>query len=85
MKKSEIAVNNFKIGYILLQNGWNILTAINVMIFTTLHFPCSTTILTIKKETNSAKWTFLSFLIPTVCGIILCLLVNLFAKIIFGL
>lgn len=61
------------ISQILIQNGWTILTAINVMIFTLLHFPCSTTILTIKKETNSLKWTILSFLLPTICGIILCM------------
>lgn len=60
------------IGNILIQNGWTLLTAINVMIFSLLHFPCSTTLLTIKKETSSWKWTIVSFLIPTVCGIILC-------------
>ena len=60
------------IGQILIQNGWTMLTAINVMIFTLLHFPCSTTLLTIKHETGSWKWTFISFLLPTVCGIILC-------------
>ncbi len=61
------------IGQILIQNGWNILTAINVMIFTCLHFPCSTTLLTIKKETGSLKWTIISFLLPTVCGIVICM------------
>ena len=75
--------DNFKIGSILLQNGWNILTAINVMIFTTLHFPCSTTILTIKKETGSWKWSALAFALPTICGIILCLFTNLIYNIIF--
>lgn len=75
--------DNFKIGSILLQNGWNILTAINVMIFTTLHFPCSTTILTIKKETDSWKWSTLAFALPTICGIILCLFTNLIYNIIF--
>ena len=65
--------DNFSIGQILIQNGWNILTAINVMIFTCLHFPCATTLLTIKKETGSLKWTALSFLLPTICGIIICL------------
>ena len=65
--------DNFSIGQILIQNGWNILTAINVMIFTCLHFPCATTLLTIKKETASLKWTALSFLLPTICGIIICL------------
>ena len=63
----------FAIGNILVQNGWTILTAINVMIFTCLHFPCTTTLLTIKKETGKWKWTILSFLIPTICGIILCM------------
>ena len=65
--------DNFSIGQILIQNGWNILTAINVMIFTCLHFPCATTLLTIKKETGSLKWTALSFILPTICGIIICL------------
>ena len=65
--------DNFSIGQILIQNSWNILTAINVMIFTCLHFPCATTLLTIKKETGSLKWTALSFILPTICGIIICL------------
>lgn len=65
-----------QIGQILIQNGWTILTAINVMIFTILHFPCSTTLMTIKKETRSLKWTIISFLIPTVCGIVLCMCTN---------
>ena len=65
--------DTFSIGQILIKNGWTILTAINVMIFTCLHFPCATTLLTIKKETGSLKWTIISFLIPTVCGIILCM------------
>ncbi len=69
--------DNFSIGNILLQNGWTILTAINVMIFTVLHFPCTTTLLSIKKETNSIKWTILSFLLPTVCGIVLCMCTTL--------
>ena len=59
---------------ILIQNGWNLLTAINVMIFTCLHFPCTTTLMTIKKETSSLKWMFMSFAIPTVCGIIICMI-----------
>lgn len=70
---------------ILIANGWTLLTGINVLIFTLLHFPCGTTLLTIKKETGSLKWTFLSFLLPTVCGIILCmtttLVCNLFSSI----
>ena len=65
--------DNFAIGNILVQNGWNILTAINVMIFVVLHFPCGTTLLSIKKETGSWKWTALAFVLPTACGIILCI------------
>ena len=66
-----------QIGSILMQNGWTILTAINVMIFTLLHFPCMTTLMTIKKETGSSKWTWISFAIPTICGIIICCFTNL--------
>ena len=62
-----------QIGQILIQNGWNMQTAMNVMLFTILHFPCTTTLLTIKKETGSWKWTGLAFVIPTVCGIVLCM------------
>lgn len=65
------------IGQILVQNGWTLITAINVMIFTLLHFPCSTTLMTIKKETNSWKWTFVSFALPTICGIMVCMFTNL--------
>ena len=68
--------DTFVIGEILRQNGWTILTAMNVMLFTVLHFPCATTLLTIKKETGSWKWSFISFLLPTVCGIILCMITN---------
>lgn len=66
------------IGQILIQNGWTMLTAINVMIFTCLHFPCTTTLLTIKKETGSLKWTIVSFILPTICGIIICMCTTLF-------
>ena len=69
--------DTFAISQILIQNGWTILTAINVMIFTCLHFPCATTLMTIKKETQSIKWTILSFFIPTVCGIVLCMFTTL--------
>lgn len=68
--------DTFSIGQILIEHGWTILTAINVMLFTILHYPCATTLLTIKKETGSWKWTILSFLLPTICGIIVCMLTN---------
>ena len=69
--------DNFAIGQILLQNGWTLITAINVMIFTLLHFPCSTTLMTIKKETGKWKWSLIAFALPTVCGIIICMCTNL--------
>lgn len=69
--------DTFSIGQILISNSWTILTAINVMLFTLLHFPCATTLLTIKKETGSWKWTFLSFLLPTVCGVLVCMCTTL--------
>lgn len=55
---------------LLISNGWTWLTAINVMLFSLMHFPCGTTLLTIRKETKSWKWTLLSFLIPTIAGIL---------------
>jgi len=65
--------DTFEIGHILRANGWNIITAINMMIFTVLHFPCATTLLTVKKETGKWKWVLLAFILPTACGIILCM------------
>lgn len=61
------------ISQILISNGWTLLTAINIMILSLLHFPCGTTLMTIKKETGSLKWTVLSFIIPSICGIALCI------------
>ena len=69
--------DTIQIGQILIQNGWTMLTAMNVMLFTILHFPCATTLLTVKKETGSWKWTAISFAIPTICGIVLCMFTNL--------
>ena len=61
------------ISNILIGNGWTILTAINVMLFCLMHFPCSTTLITIRKESGSLKWTALAFLIHTFLGIITCM------------
>ena len=61
---------------LLTEHGWNMTTAICMMIFTLFHFPCATTCMTIKKETGSLKWTALSFVLPTVTGILLCMAVN---------
>ena len=61
---------------LLLANGWTWLTALNVMLFSLLHFPCSTTLLTILKETKSKKWMFLSFLIPTLVSLVVLFFVT---------
>ena len=62
---------------ILVDNGWTIKTAICTIVFSLMHFPCSTTCITIKKETHSYKWMFLSILIPTIMGFITCFIINI--------
>ena len=62
---------------LLILNNWTLGTALCTLLFTLLHWPCATTLLTIKKETNSLKWTIVSALTPTIFGLILCFLVNL--------
>lgn len=61
---------------LLADNGWTIKTALCMMTFTMFHFPCATTCMTIKKETGSLKWTALSFALPTITGILLCMIIN---------
>lgn len=60
---------------LLVANGWTWLTATCVMLFSLMHWPCATTCLTIRKETESLKWTAISFLVPTITGIAICFLV----------
>ena len=60
---------------LLVNNGWTFITAICTIIFSLMHWPCSTTCLTIRKETGSFKWTLYSILIPTICGVTLCFIV----------
>ena len=62
------------LGNLLRDNGWTYLTALNMMLFSLLHWPCATTLITIKKETNSVKWTALGFLIPTAIAFVVCFL-----------
>ena len=71
------------IGEILIQNGWTILTAINTMIICLLHFPCSTTLLTIKKESGKWRWSALAFALPTICGIAICIFTTFVYNLIF--
>lgn len=69
---------------LLVDNGWTWLTAVCTMLFSLMHWPCSTTCLTIHKETQSVKWTLISFAVPTVIGMIVCFLVASAARL-FGL
>lgn len=61
---------------IFTANGWTWVTALCTILFSLMHWPCSTTCLTIHKETGSWKWTFLGVLIPALCGFVLCTLVH---------
>ena len=61
---------------LLVSNGWTWLTAVCVMLFSLMHWPCATSCLTIKKETQSFKWSFVSFLIPTATGILICFIIT---------
>lgn len=65
---------------ILLSHGWTYLTGLNVLLFSLLHWPCATTLWTIRKETGSFKWTALSALIPTIVAIIVCFLTTSFCR-----
>lgn len=63
-------------GAMLMANGWTWTTAVCAILFSLNHFPCATTLLTIRKETGSRKWTAISFLLPTVIGICMCAAVH---------
>lgn len=67
---------------ILTNNGWTVITAVCTILFSLMHWPCSTTLLTIKKETGSWKWTAISVVIPTVCGLIVCFIANLLLRLV---
>lgn len=60
---------------LFIDHGWTWLTAVCAMLFALMHWPCGTTCLTIKKETQSVKWTLISFAVPTAAGVILCFVV----------
>ena len=62
-------------GDLLRSGGWTLLTAVNLMLFSLLHNPCSTTIYTIYKETRSARWTTVASLLPVAMGVCVCFLV----------
>lgn len=61
---------------LFVDNGWTWVTAVCTMLFSLMHWPCSTTLLTIRKETGGVKWMAAAFLIPTVTGMLFCFLVS---------
>lgn len=78
---SIVDLSNFnELRTLLINNGWTWLTAVCVMLFSLMHWPCSTTCLTIKKETQSIKWTVISFLVPTVTGVVICFIITTIAR-----
>ena len=64
---------------LLVENGWTWITGLNVMLFSLLHFPCATTLLTMRKETNGVKWPAFTFIITTGIAIAVTFLINTFA------
>lgn len=69
---------------LFLQNGWTWVTAINVMLFSLMHWPCSTTLITIHKETGSWKWTALAAALPTAAGVGACIFFTALARLVGG-
>ena len=68
---------------LLLTQGWTATTAACTILFTLLHWPCATTLMTIHKETESLKWTLLAFLLPTAFGLTLCFLTAQATRLLF--
>ncbi len=73
--------NIFTMKELFINNGWSWITAVSTILFSLIHWPCSTTLLTIKKETGSLKWTVLAAAIPTVIGIAVCIIFTSIARI----
>lgn len=66
---------------LFVDNGWTVATAVSMVLFSLMHWPCSTSVLTVKKETGSMKWTAVAVLLPTALGIVACFIFNLAVKI----
>lgn len=69
---------------VLIEHGWTWLTAVNLLLFSLMHWPCSTTCITMKKETQSWKWTLVGIGIPTAAGITVCFLFTTITRLILG-
>ncbi len=68
------------LGQLLRANGWSWCTALCTMLFSLMHWPCTTTLLTIRKESGSWKWAALAAVAPTLCGMVLCAAVAFLAR-----
>ena len=73
---SLVSMDNRALQGVLTANGWTAVTAVCVILFSLLHFPCATTLMTVKKETGSLKWTVFAAVLPTAFGLAACLLVT---------
>lgn len=71
-------LTTYEMKNLFVQNGWTFITASCTILFSLFHWPCSTSILTIKKETGSIKWTLIAALLPTIWGVVIC---SIFANI----
>lgn len=72
-----VSIENIEsIKSILIENNWAFKTAVSYIVFSILHFPCATTLFTIFKETKSIKWLLVSFWLPTILGVVFCILLN---------
>lgn len=68
---------------LLIDNGWTWLTGACTILFSLMHWPCSTTLISIKKESGSIKWTIAAFIIPTLCGILICFIFTTVARLFY--
>lgn len=78
---SEISPSEMSM--LFTNNGWTVITAVCFVLFSLFHFPCSTTCITIFKETKSIRWTAVAFILPTIIGGVLCAAVALVGRVIF--
>lgn len=78
---SILELNNLSVlKTLLVDNGWTWITAVSACLFSLMHWPCATTLMTIRKETGGVKWMLLALLLPTLAGIIICMLFNSLAS-----
>ena len=83
-KGAMLELNNLDaLRNLLLENGWTAITAFNFMLFSLLHFPCGTTLLTIKNETRGIKWPFFTFLLTTGIAMLVTFSTNMIYKLLF--